>query len=518
MDAKGILKDFDLLIQHDAIGCYNSCEVTEIVILKEEKAYNIYTLMCFEYSNMILDDFHYLSQKNWSIPCLDGHLAIKQGRVSLKNARIIVGKILNDGRLLVDGDETVLGELEMQGKAYVPADNNVALNHILKNNFLGGSYIIEAFDIPKKNLEYIIKQPSLLNELGEFITEKIPPFEIASVSDRIGNVILQFPVNLLNASYKYSDGGGIDIHICYNPRYKANNVNFICSATAIEDGLQYDYSSISFNERSQDIHISVDTDKTTECRIYNGTYDLILSSSKLDYMNKFVFNIKIESHQNRVFRVNDKLIETPVCDIEKMTCGTSKGKKTIVEWENNRIYEQQRATLEKELKFKQFFNGMRQEALDFIRKLIYEHSDCGIYLWDAYASAKDIKETLYYVPYYNVPVRVITTLENNNEDKELNISFDKEEDLSDDDPKYTMINLEVRTTRGESGKKFHDRFLIFPQQNPEVWSLGTSINGLGKSHHIIMEVQNAQHICNAFNIMWEELKDEEYIIWPNRKK
>ena len=66
---------------------------------------------------------------------------------------------------------------------------------------------------------------------------------------------------------------------------------------------------------------------------------------------------------------------------------------------------------------------------------------------------------------------------------------------------------------------FHDRFLIFPksQYSPaQAWSLGTSVNSLGKSHHIIQKVNDAQIIEDVFNNFWSQsISKEENIIWKS---
>ena len=81
------------------------------------------------------------------------------------------------------------------------------------------------------------------------------------------------------------------------------------------------------------------------------------------------------------------------------------------------------------------------------------------------------------------------------------------------------INLEFRVQHNNYGWKFHDRFLIFPNFNSKVkvWSLGTSVNSLGKKHHILQEIKNARHILDAFNELWNQLQHESCLVWkyPN---
>lgn len=79
----------------------------------------------------------------------------------------------------------------------------------------------------------------------------------------------------------------------------------------------------------------------------------------------------------------------------------------------------------------------------------------------------------------------------------------------------SSINLEFRTTRNVNNGKFHDRFIIFPhtQQGTLAWSLGTSVNGFGKSHHILQKVTDGQMIADAFDEFWQSLQNDEYLIW-----
>jgi hypothetical protein len=75
--------------------------------------------------------------------------------------------------------------------------------------------------------------------------------------------------------------------------------------------------------------------------------------------------------------------------------------------------------------------------------------------------------------------------------------------------------LEYRVNRGPKGWRFHDRFPIFPKtdQGALVWSLGTSVNSLGKGHHILQRVDNGQLVMDAFEDLWECLNEPEHLIW-----
>jgi hypothetical protein len=77
------------------------------------------------------------------------------------------------------------------------------------------------------------------------------------------------------------------------------------------------------------------------------------------------------------------------------------------------------------------------------------------------------------------------------------------------------LKLEFRTRTGDVGWAFHDRFLIFPITGRAAlaWSLGTSVNSLGKQHHILQQAGDGQRIMDAFLDLWNELDGADYQIW-----
>ena len=80
------------------------------------------------------------------------------------------------------------------------------------------------------------------------------------------------------------------------------------------------------------------------------------------------------------------------------------------------------------------------------------------------------------------------------------------------------LKLEFRLRRKGAGWKFHDRFLIFPKEEGGAlaWSLGTSVNSLGSSHHILQKVSNGELVKNAFLSLWDCLGEDDYKVWEAR--
>lgn len=77
------------------------------------------------------------------------------------------------------------------------------------------------------------------------------------------------------------------------------------------------------------------------------------------------------------------------------------------------------------------------------------------------------------------------------------------------------LHLEFRMRTGTAGWGFHDRFLIFPAADSAAlaWSLGTSVNSLGRQHHILQRVDDGQRIRDAFVELWDALDQPEHLIW-----
>lgn len=77
---------------------------------------------------------------------------------------------------------------------FVPPDSGetTALNRLLKNSFWNGPYVLEFFDNTKSNFGEFIEVPSRLQELSARIQAQVP-LQLASVIDRLGNIVLQLP-------------------------------------------------------------------------------------------------------------------------------------------------------------------------------------------------------------------------------------------------------------------------------------------------------------------------------------
>jgi hypothetical protein len=141
----------------------------------------------------------------------------------------------------------------------------------------------------------------------------------------------------------------------------------------------------------------------------------------------------------------------------------------------------------------------------------------------------DIMETLYFCQFYNAPLKALGSFDKkkkeilNSENIKEHIENNAQNLSSSIDNNNLGINLEFRVQYGDYGWKFHDRFLIFPafggsdevNSRVEAWSLGKSINSLGKDHHILQKVSNPRNILDAFEELWAELHNRNCLVWKS---
>jgi len=214
-------------------------------------------------------------------------------------------------------------------------------------------------------------------------------------------------------------------------------------------------------------------------------------------------------------------------------------------WTEERIYTDEITRMKSERRFLQYgarkaVSGIEHEnGLADLRALINAHGEGGAWLWDPYLSADDILNTLFYCTHAGADLRALTEgkgapagtgafstgtvwtwlkalFSNPAPAPSGRERFDREKSkLEAAKGNLRGLRLEYRAKIGAAGWRFHDRFLIFPRpgRGALAWSLGTSVNSFGREHHILQQVVDGQMVLNAFEDLWDELNDPDYVIW-----
>jgi len=161
-----------------------------------------------------------------------------------------------------------------------------------------------------------------------------------------------------------------------------------------------------------------------------------------------------------------------------------------------------------------------KRALEDIRALINVHGVNGAWLWDPFLSADDIMDTLVYCIHARVDLRALGGGQRyrNFGDGHPDPVLEQRSILDSIQSNWSGLRLEYRMRRGQYGWGFHDRFLIFPgeESGALAWSLGTSVNSLGKEHHILQQVDDGQLIMDEFLELWDELDHSECVVWKRQ--
>ncbi len=498
-----IVDQFEKLLNSEEIGVYTNCEVIEISgHLPNQNPFNIFTLFVMEDSKLELNSEEFLTPKLIKISDkIKFSFGITKRRISLEEVVESFQSYLNPLQNPLKFD---IGQMLPICEQYIKPDNTfeeIPVNKVLKNNFFNGSYIYEFFDETKNNIKFLLDDLPLLNKLGEEIN-KFLPLKLSVLNDRLGNIIFQFPINIIEVNKTSLKEHGVSINL-KSSYFLKNQDNYLLTIKTKKDQQIVDLVSTQINcgeiqqfKLDSDSLISVELTKNNRF-FYSEKYTLV---------RKIEYDINIGNSQPRCFRINNDVVKIDVVSGEKIEVGDDLH--PFEKWINSRKYDEQLNKLVQQKVFIQYKKDEQEKALDDIRKLINAHGKDGVFLWDPYVhSANDIKNTLYFTPYSYAPMKIITSSCTQQMVTDIKAGFEI------DDHRFLFINLEIRNQHKTYGWKFHDRFLIFPLETPRVWSLGTSVNGLGKEHHILQEVSQPQHILDAFNELWDELNNNDCIVW-----
>ena len=530
------MTEFHLLSSDERLGFYNCVEILHVFTIEQgtDVHWNYFTLFTLEeHCNPEIKE-EYLTPKPFS-------------EKEFKNAKIDLGIIRKTVDLATVGylyeqlysasenrasevdlgcGKIKIGEMERLPKAFVRSagfDDEVPLNKILKNNFENGSYLLEFFDTEKTLWRQLPK------EIRDRLSVKLFRYtgiDLQTVSDRIGNFIFQFPSQSIHVSRidmpdKKTQKEENWYLINFDRRMKKDR-KFMIKEECTFDQAVY--------RRDQKIILSGETvlvNLKTGVEAYLNSLELfsLEEEALILYHNIYVWMRGIEFMGNYSFPAEDVRevyedgrVKYTVSLQHADPMRLNNRKKEWEELVKRRLYRTSVQDAIKHHKFRQFGKGKddKQEAIHFLIDLMNLEDDGKVYLWDPYAKVSDILETWYYVPTSGKELRVITS-----GDAKVNTDvrtwMQSEKELIESASNHKGIKLEIRCQWEQFGYHFHDRFLmVIPKaREPLVWTLGSSVNGFGKKHHIIQAVSNPQMVVDAFEELWKHLDVPECLIWKH---
>ncbi|GHT48772.1 hypothetical protein FACS1894102_2410 [Spirochaetia bacterium] len=513
------IQDFSLLTTTGVIGDYKECELTHIYLMekKTNKLFHYYAIISYEEyfeSNIELQDIHLTSKP---IPITtEYNLGISQMRISLDKSKNIFEQLCENYLTFKDVSFFLSQNMQLLPKTHIPTlwgYDTVLLNKILKPNLWGDKYILEFIsnENPFDGIFSSVEFEKINAEILKYI-----PIDLSAVHDRIGSFIFQFPITLVIGTERMTDDwctAKISIKT-YSPFSQDSDISTAISTHC--DNLVTGFNS--FDGIYDNVNVNLGDSRDFEVKIFNKTNKLIYKHMKCNFIRSFNINgmIGIQNSEPRTFiNSNSENVE-----INLLSSGLSvetREKRNYDDKIQRRIF--QNEIIKKSGRFKVFYPGEREKALGYIRETINKENAAEIWLWDPFLRATDVFDTLYYKNNTDVKMKCISSFTRKHRIKNETYETLKKNQYDSffNPPNNNLgLNLEFRAVHDDKGFDFHDRFLFFVSSNsdeiPVVFSLGTSINSLGNSHHLVQQTLDPRELVHSFVELWDKLDDESSCI------
>lgn len=434
------------------------------------------------------------------------------------------------------GNPLIVGDLWPEPPMFAPPDSTaeVPLNGVLRNNFWAGSHVLRLTDQEKVPFKPFFDDRRRIQALSDAVSSSIP-IAFAGLSDLLGDVIVQIPVTVMVPSIKASPDGRVsDVRITW--RSGARKRPLKIAARGRFDHLLAEAAVSSEFQDTFRLPVS-NHDEPLEAEILDAEVDdLIGAAASTSLLKRIEIRMNIIRPEPRRFVYPDvdgqrKVGRVRVVDSRLQSVGEAPAQNASY-WQERRTDLEEKRHLAETRRFVQYRPvpgslSERERALSDVRFLIEQHGSMGADLWDPYLTGDDILATLFWCDAAGAPLRGLT----DGRDPPASpanpqaspgvgaapMPFPQRQRsvLERDKGNCQGLRLEYRTRRGPKGWAFHDRFLIFPnaERGPKAWSLGTSVNSLGRAHHILHEVANPALISGAFQDLWDELDEPDHLIW-----
>lgn len=519
-----MMQQYDELLTCEKLGYYNSCEMISVLIYEKstKNVFNFYTIFVMEECLTIKEKCSRVTPKLISISKRFS-MGIQRKVQKVEKIRPIIQALCErqESHFVDIGDGNMqIGRLEMVPKTFIPKDSTmeIILNRVLKNNFQSGSYILEFFDAEERVKNLFSKKE--LKKITDAIFERIP-IDLFTLSDRIGNFIFQFPSINTRITYETDKNERILYYKLNVDERLGEENHFVLQSELMRDDNIVGFGIAECKKSESRIAFQVG-DSSPVCRstLIDMDSQLILARQDTSFVRRPGTRMHLGTQygeQRLIFDGEGEFIDA--VDIvygESINVGEPiiRNRKKRIE---KRQYRQRAEKLHRSRELRRYGRmPERAQALKDIIALMNLGDGGKVYLWDPYLSMGDLLETWYYTTTYNMQLNAITSSEIADKSK-LSVKewIKQQRDFIDGRSNHYGIRLELRCQWKEYGYHFHDRFLmvIKDDEKPRVWSLGTSINGLGKKHHIIQSVEHPQMIVDTFEELWDELDSEECLVW-----
>jgi hypothetical protein len=520
------LDRFRALTEPGIVGVFTGCEITEIFanVPGMNSPQNVYTIAVLEEDDAAAPPA-LVNPTRLTVPGLrDWSFGICRYRLNLANFENGLSAFDATGVWALSGNPLGSPLLRQASPQFVPPDQATAipLNKALKNNFWAGSHILEWADPAKALFKPIFDKPAVLAELAEVVLPFVP-IDLAILSDRLGNMIVQIPVTVLTAMCaELRDDTGYYINVDWRPGTSPRPLRATVSA-------EHDETISGFVTGAVlDAPITlplVSGGAVPKAYLLDEPRNILMAATgALSHISVIHFTTHIMGRaEPRTFDFQDRLGQAQSRSIAltapktEMEVGTPR-QDPNGGFTQKRLYQLDTERVMLERLFEQYGLAGTEPAaenkrvLDDLVDLIRVHGETGAWLWDPFLEAVDVIETLFYSPHGGSDLRALSGADNLVGDNIEAFIARQRGIFSAVTGNLLGLRLDYRVAHSMDSIRFHDRFLIFPKDGGDLaWSLGTSINGLGKQHHILQKVDDGQRVSNAFQEMWNRMGPDQRI-------
>jgi hypothetical protein len=521
------LDRFRRLIRPEVVGNFTHCELTEIFAYIEgaPEPQNVFTLAVMEERGTAVPP-RLLNPKRLSLRNLKGWtFGICRTLMTVPDFEQGLTSFDATGIWSPVGEVLTTGGLRQVDSQFVPPDwaDSIPSNKMLKNNLWAGSHILEWADTEKGLFTPFFDKASLLKDLAEVLLPFVR-IDLAAVSDRLGNILIQIPVTVLVASCAPArDNSGYHLQVAWRPGTAQRPLR----ATMIAE---YDGTVAGFTAamvENEPVKLSFPGD-VGEPKVFllDEEHDVLVgATSAVSWFSQIgVTTYPVSRKEPRTFSYLDHAGKRQSQRVElrgpkqEMLIGEPR-KDPNGGFTQKRLYRYDTERVLKERLFEQYgLPGYDAEeeharAIADLHHLISAHGEEGTWLWDPYLDAIDIMETLFHSPHSGADLRALSSGDRRKCVPMSDYMAAQGQVLGAATGNLLGLRLEYRIPY-QLQSEFHDRFLIFPKKEGGhlAWSLGTSVNSVGKAHHILQRVDDGQRVSDAFQKLWDSMGSKQ-LVW-----
>ena len=543
--------DFHTLIDCGVLNSCNYAEVVQVILLRKKDN------VCLNYFTHVLFSSGF-SEEESSVFLTDRPISINsEYKVLITKEKIARDSVLDILQNAAESqtwewkeDKALLDDVFPMDLQFIPETDPTGSKTsdstlvpielaLYGSNFSGGYYLCELFSAKT------VLAKSLSTDDNRKIQDEINKakigFNLESLFDRIGNIVCKIPMDIIrHKPVKLSPERGIAGRFilensCTEPLECVLQIILESDHTIIETRVE----EMVFSEKGEIREYSIDPNRySNRIILSNKKSGIIYYSAVRDYSfgsNYYAMitppQFGIQSSLKRIIVIDGQDKEIELTNIAGL--GEVSIEKEIFEIEKR----QHKWMTEYEYKhhfFRSFVVGQENEAIQTVidicndRDLFWDLEE--VWLVDPYLSADDILKTVVYCGKYGISIKCLTHIAAINGNRETRTETTTEGEslfetivsryngiLKNALGKQKDLKLEYRTVAGMTGISFHDRYLILKcgLNKSRAWSLGISVNSLGKSHHIIQIVQSPMDVIDTIDTIWNQSLREECLIFKN---